>query len=85
MLKDKERKYMRPHDSHKLTSFDRLVEELARLERNQERRVGREKAKGTYQPNNGPDSPSTGKPVGTQRKCKRCGQVGHISTNKKCA
>ncbi|KAF2758144.1 hypothetical protein EJ05DRAFT_476401 [Pseudovirgaria hyperparasitica] len=44
-----------------------LRDELLRLERNQERRMGREKAKGVYNPSNS-DSPGTGKHVGTHRK-----------------
>ncbi|KAI9792737.1 MAG: hypothetical protein M1833_001018 [Piccolia ochrophora] len=70
----------------------RLEEELARLERNKERRIARDKQKGLL-PNDGsatspgsPSSPSTSnvKTTGTQRKCANCGQVGHIKTNKKC-
>lgn len=72
----------------------RLEDELARLEKNRERRVAREKAKGK-QPSGdamspgSPDTPTTGpgvgtgKVAGTQRKCANCGQVGHIKTNKK--
>lgn len=71
--------------------------ELARLERNRERRFAREKAKGisTASPSEAggagsPGSPSGSTPIpakqqqGTQRKCANCGQVGHIKTNKKC-
>ncbi|KAF7511260.1 hypothetical protein GJ744_005157 [Endocarpon pusillum] len=74
----------------------RLALELARLERNRERRFAREKAKGITAASpseaggaGSPGSPSgstivTGKQhQGTQRKCANCGQVGHIKTNKK--
>ncbi|KAL9593256.1 MAG: hypothetical protein Q9219_007628, partial [cf. Caloplaca sp. 3 TL-2023] len=63
--------------------------ELARLERNKDRRIAREKQKGQYNSDfaNSPGSPATVTPapskiVGTQRKCANCGQVGHIKTNK---
>ena len=75
----------------------RLEDELARLERNRERRLAREKAKGLSAASPAdttamsPGSPSgtnttTGgkQQQGTQRKCANCGQVGHIKTNKKC-
>ncbi|KAF2144607.1 uncharacterized protein K452DRAFT_284930 [Aplosporella prunicola CBS 121167] len=65
----------------------RLLEELARLERNRERRHVREKAKGLHSSaSQNPDSPSAatgGKGVNTTRRCANCGQVGHIKTNKK--
>ncbi|KAI9756377.1 MAG: Autophagy protein 22 [Chaenotheca gracillima] len=69
----------------------RIQEELARLERNKDRRIARDKAKGIIHPDgsaaspNSPGSPSTvnTKSAGTQRKCANCGQVGHIKTNKK--
>jgi ribosomal protein L37E len=81
------------------TSFSfRIAAELARLERNRERRFAREKAKGitAASPSDAgaagsPGSPSASTPAaskqqqGTQRKCANCGQVGHIKTNKKCA
>lgn len=74
----------------KLTVRLRLLEELARLERNKERRQAREKAKGLAEATAGSPalsgSPSTvpgGKGSGTQRRCANCGQVGHIKTNKK--
>ncbi|KAJ4300716.1 hypothetical protein N0V90_002804 [Kalmusia sp. IMI 367209] len=54
----------------------KLKAEAARLQRNIERREGREKAKGTSQ--------SDGKSGSTPRKCANCGEVGHIKTNKKC-
>src|SRR2546429_6652699 len=71
----------------------RIEEELARLERNKERRIARDKQKGLIRGDAGdagsPGSPGSTmpaaqKPVGTQRKCANCGQVGHIKTNKKC-
>jgi transcription initiation factor TFIID subunit 1 len=67
--------------------------EIARLKRNKERRLAREKQKGrqsTIEPkeeNTGSPSATPAqtieKPVGTARKCANCGQVGHIKTNKK--
>ncbi|TVY59495.1 putative transcription initiation factor TFIID 111 kDa subunit [Lachnellula suecica] len=70
----------------------RVKTELARLERNKERRQAREKQKGIL-PSIGADldggSPSSTpaksieKPTGTTRKCANCGQAGHIKTNKK--
>ena len=56
----------------------KLMAELKRLERNMERRQGREKAKG-QSADGGP-----GKGGATPRKCANCGEVGHIKTNKKC-
>lgn len=68
-------------------SLYRLLDELARLERNQERTHAREKAKGLGDSDvavGGISGPSGGsKPTGTQRRCANCGQVGHIKTNKK--
>src|SRR5437667_8039463 len=70
----------------------RLEEELARLERNKERRIARDKQKGLIRGDAGDAgspvslnsaTPGAQKPVGTQRKCANCGQVGHIKTNKK--
>ncbi|KAJ4310106.1 hypothetical protein N0V94_008612 [Neodidymelliopsis sp. IMI 364377] len=57
----------------------KLMAELKRLERNMERRQGREKAKG--QSTGGDGGP--GKGGATPRKCANCGEVGHIKTNKK--
>ena len=54
----------------------KLKAEMARLQRNIERREGREKAKGI--------APANGKSSSTPRKCANCGEVGHIKTNKKC-
>lgn len=56
----------------------KLMAELKRLERNMERRQGREKAKGQSTGDGGP-----GKGGATPRKCANCGEVGHIKTNKK--
>jgi transcription initiation factor TFIID subunit 1 len=70
--------------------FYSLEDELARLEKNKDRRLAREKAKGLTAPSPAdaaisPDDAAAGKPQpqGTQRKCANCGQVGHIKTNKK--
>ncbi|KAI9803832.1 MAG: hypothetical protein M1825_001712 [Sarcosagium campestre] len=69
----------------------RIAEELARLERNKDRRIARDKQKGLFvgdgsaRSPGSPSSPAAGsiKSTGTQRKCANCGQVGHIKTNKK--
>ncbi len=68
----------------------RLEKELARLQRNKERRIARDKQKGVHVDgaDDEPVSPSSPanvpvKSAGTQRKCANCGQVGHIKTNKK--
>ncbi|KAH0556266.1 hypothetical protein GP486_005809 [Trichoglossum hirsutum] len=68
----------------------RIEDELARLSRNKDRRVAREKQKGLLADNaamspDSPDSPSTSnmRSIGTTRKCANCGRVGHIKTNKK--
>ena len=72
--------------------FSRLKKELARLERNKDRRIARDKQKGIHTDGaadveGSPTSPSAApaKIAGTQRKCANCGQVGHIKTNKKYA
>ncbi|RDW82633.1 hypothetical protein BP6252_03745 [Coleophoma cylindrospora] len=67
--------------------------ELARLERNKERRHAREKQRGLNPDSSERDmtaaspsatpAPSIEKPTGTTRKCANCGQMGHIKTNKK--
>lgn len=69
----------------------RLEKELVRLNKNKERRIARDKAKGVHvdgaDDGAGPSSsPAAGMPksAGTQRKCANCNQVGHIKTNKKC-
>ncbi len=64
---------------------------MARLERNKDRRIARDKQKGIWHDGAAespasPGSPSTvapAKSTGTSRKCANCGQVGHIKTNKK--
>jgi hypothetical protein len=75
-----------------MLTFYSVKKELARLERNKERRHAREKAKGKHIPSIDPENagspssapaPSIEKPVGTTRKCANCGQMGHIKTNKK--
>ncbi|KAL8707478.1 MAG: hypothetical protein Q9220_007510 [cf. Caloplaca sp. 1 TL-2023] len=68
-----------------------LADEVARLERNKDRRLARDKQKGLRngEAADSPGSPSSAGPpiksAGTQRKCANCGQVGHIKTNKKLA
>jgi len=61
----------------------KLKAEMARLQRNMERREGREKAKGIHRSQQGDGA--TSKSGATPRKCANCGEVGHIKTNKKCA
>jgi hypothetical protein len=72
--------------------FNSIKKELARLERNKERRHAREKQKGIFRASIEPDNtgspsatpaPTIEKPTGTTRKCANCGQAGHIKTNKK--
>ena len=71
----------------------RLEKELARLERNKDRRIARDKQKGLHTDGatDSPISPASPaaapgpKITGTLRKCANCGQVGHIKTNKKYA
>ena len=70
-----------------------VKKELARLERNKERRHAREKQKGIWKAPEGmgadgagsppAGTPSMDTPKGTTRKCANCGQAGHIKTNKK--
>jgi hypothetical protein len=63
----------------------KLKAEYARLQRNIERREGREKAKGIYkEKGDGTTTSGPGKGGATPRKCANCGEVGHIKTNKKC-
>lgn len=73
---------------------DELNKELARLQRNKDRRLAREKMKkrhASQMPEAGEaaGSPSGDQPkasvekTGTTRKCANCGQAGHIKTNKK--
>lgn len=72
-----------------LLTSHRVKTELARLERNKERRHAREKQKGIIHTDADGASPSSTpaksveKPTGTTRKCANCGQAGHIKTNKK--
>ncbi|TVY50665.1 putative transcription initiation factor TFIID [Lachnellula cervina] len=69
----------------------RIKDELARLERNKERRHAREKQKGIISNDRPADAGSPAstpaksveKPQGTTRKCANCGMAGHIKTNKK--
>ncbi|KAG7098967.1 hypothetical protein E1B28_000855 [Marasmius oreades] len=61
----------------------RLEEELARMKKNQERRLHRKNAKivkegGTPLQLNRPLKPDT------TRRCGNCGQMGHMKTNRKC-
>ncbi|KAF1837976.1 hypothetical protein BDW02DRAFT_576703 [Decorospora gaudefroyi] len=60
----------------------KLKAEYARLQRNIERREGREKAKGLHRTQTG-EGGGAGKGGTTPRKCANCGEVGHIKTNKK--
>lgn len=77
--------------SSSLLNWGRLEKELARLERNKDRRIARDKQKGLHTDGAAdspisPQSPTAAplpKAIGTQRKCANCGQVGHIKTNKK--
>ena len=79
-----------------LLTMHSVKKELARLQRNKERRHAREKQKNpnaqNRQSTNEPEikgepsetpQPIIEKPTGTARKCANCGQVGHIKTNKK--
>ncbi|CAK5280614.1 unnamed protein product [Mycena citricolor] len=61
----------------------RLEEEIARMKKNQERRLHRKNAKivqagGTPMQLNRPLKPDT------TRRCGHCGQLGHMKTNRKC-
>ncbi|TDL28234.1 TAF1, transcription initiation factor TFIID, subunit TAF1 [Rickenella mellea] len=61
----------------------RLEEEIARMKKNQERRLHRKNAKiakegGTPMQLNRPMKPDT------TRRCGHCGQMGHMKTNRKC-
>jgi transcription initiation factor TFIID subunit 1 len=57
-----------------------LEEQLARLKRNQDRRIARKAMK----EGGDPGQPSSGKGIGkgksTTRKCATCGAIGHIRT-----
>ncbi|KAF9527736.1 hypothetical protein CPB83DRAFT_855540 [Crepidotus variabilis] len=64
----------------------RLEEEIARMKKNQERRLHRKNAKivkegGTPMTLNRPVKPDT---TSSQRRCGHCGQMGHMKTNRKC-
>ncbi len=64
--------------------IQKLKAEYARLQRNIERREGREKAKGIHRSQTGEGGTGgPGKGGATPRKCANCGEVGHIKTNKK--
>ena len=72
------------------SQLSRLKKELARLERNKDRRIARDKQKGiqtdgALDADGSPPSPGANpaRAAGTLRKCANCGQVGHIKTNKK--
>jgi len=65
-----------------------LEDELARLNRNKDRRQIREQQKGRVsgtggESAGGDDGEGKAKIAGTQRRCANCGQIGHIKTNKK--
>lgn len=64
-------------------AMKRLEEEIARMKKNQERRLHRKNAKivkegGTPMQLNRPVKPDT------TRRCGHCGQMGHMKTNRKC-
>ncbi|TRM65919.1 hypothetical protein BD626DRAFT_486234 [Schizophyllum amplum] len=64
-------------------AMKRLEEEIARMKKNQERRLHRKNAKivkegGTPMQLNRPIKPDT------TRRCGHCGQIGHMKTNRKC-
>ncbi|KAF8481830.1 TAF1 transcription initiation factor TFIID subunit TAF1 [Russula ochroleuca] len=66
-----------------LRAKKRLEEEIARMKKNQERRLHRKNAKiakegGTLMTLNRPIKPDT------TRRCGHCGQMGHMKTNRKC-
>jgi len=73
-------------DEYDRQQVAKLKAELARLQRNVERREGREKAKGIVPKaaDGGATGATPGKGGATPRKCANCGEVGHIKTNKKC-
>ncbi|KAF9106734.1 hypothetical protein BGX29_008592 [Mortierella sp. GBA35] len=64
----------------------RLMEEIARLNRNQERRMARAAAKAGTAPPDLPVNPATAalKKKKVVRQCSNCGAFGHMKTNKKC-
>ncbi|KAJ7246290.1 TAF1 transcription initiation factor TFIID subunit TAF1 [Mycena haematopus] len=70
-------------DKDKRPRNGRLEEEIARMKKNQERRMIRKNAKiiqagGTPMQLNRPIKPDT------TRRCGHCGQLGHMKTNRKC-
>ncbi|KAG0295551.1 hypothetical protein BGZ96_011501 [Linnemannia gamsii] len=64
----------------------RIMEELARLNRNQERRMARAAAKAGSAAPELPVNPATAalKKKKVVRQCSNCGALGHMKTNKKC-
>lgn len=70
-------------DEYDKEQMRKLQQEFNRLQRNIERRVGREKAKGIHRNPTGEGGSVLGKSGSTPRKCANCGEVGHIKTNKK--
>ncbi|KAJ7593545.1 TAF1 transcription initiation factor TFIID subunit TAF1 [Mycena floridula] len=61
----------------------RLQEDLAKMKRNQERRLHRKNAK-LVKEGDAPLSIERALKPETTRRCGRCGQVGHMKTNTKC-
>ncbi|KAI8348006.1 hypothetical protein B0O80DRAFT_429974 [Mortierella sp. GBAus27b] len=63
----------------------RILEEIARLNRNQERRMARAAAKAGTAPPEMPINPITASlKKKVVRQCSNCGALGHMKTNKKC-
>ncbi|KAK3839034.1 MAG: hypothetical protein J3R72DRAFT_179932 [Linnemannia gamsii] len=64
----------------------RIMEEIARLNRNQERRMARAAAKAGSAAPEIPVNPATAalKKKKVVRQCSNCGALGHMKTNKKC-
>ncbi|KAF9922459.1 hypothetical protein FBU30_007413 [Linnemannia zychae] len=64
----------------------RIMEEIARLNRNQERRMARAAAKNGSAMPELPVNPATAalKKKKVVRQCSNCGALGHMKTNKKC-
>ncbi|KAF9939086.1 hypothetical protein BGZ65_011577 [Modicella reniformis] len=63
----------------------RILEEIARLNRNQERRLARAAAKAGTAPPEMPINPITASlKKKVVRQCSNCGALGHMKTNKKC-
>lgn len=61
-----------------------LEEELARLTRNQERRIARKAMKQTSSPGKTEGESKKASKKSTTRKCAACGATGHIKTKKSC-